>query len=219
MRAKLTKLGEQADIIRFVLKMSIFSDYLTSPFFFQSRKIEQLDLNSKTLSRRRMKIQQSIRRSVVFFMREYLVALPELPDEATLEQLRARHSEIVAARVAYEKALTLREQFHGATQSAEETSNVAGTSVSISLEEGFCLSNPEQLDESLVENEDPILLQMNIIRSYIDKARAEHRYDEVRMLEANLKELEIEYYFNQENKTNQKGQDTSGFGLVESNKQ
>lgn len=169
---------------------------------------------AEPLPQRRLKIQQSIRRSVVFFLREYLVALPELPDQATLEQLRARHAEIVAARVAYEKALTLREQVH---DPGEGVAGAGATNVSISLEEGFCLANPDQLDEALVEHEDPIVLQMNIIRSYIEKARGEHRYDEVRMLEENLKELQIEYYFHQENSQaeNTNAQDTSGFGLAD----
>jgi rabenosyn-5 len=42
--------------------------------------------------------------------------------------------------------------------------------------------------------EDPMLQQINIIRNYIKQAREAHKYDEMHMLEENLKELEIEYF-------------------------
>lgn len=41
---------------------------------------------------------------------------------------------------------------------------------------------------------DPMLVQIDRVRHYIKQARAEHKYDEVNMLESNLRELEIEYF-------------------------
>ena len=40
---------------------------------------------------------------------------------------------------------------------------------------------------------DPMVQQMEIIKGYIRQARQEKRYDEVRLFEQNLKELELEY--------------------------
>jgi len=41
--------------------------------------------------------------------------------------------------------------------------------------------------------DDPMIQQMNIIRGYIQQARSANRFDEVSMLENNLKELQVEY--------------------------
>lgn len=40
---------------------------------------------------------------------------------------------------------------------------------------------------------DPMLQQINIIKSYIKQAKEQHKFDEVEMLERNLLELEAEY--------------------------
>merc|ERR1711913_239961 len=41
--------------------------------------------------------------------------------------------------------------------------------------------------------DDPMIQQMNIIRDYIQQARSANRFDEVSMLENNLKELQVEF--------------------------
>lgn len=43
------------------------------------------------------------------------------------------------------------------------------------------------------QSEDPMVQQMNIIRGYIKQARQAQKWDEVLMLEDNLKELQQEY--------------------------
>ena len=42
--------------------------------------------------------------------------------------------------------------------------------------------------------EDPMVQQMNIIRGYIRQAQEARRWDEVHMLEENLRELQQEYW-------------------------
>lgn len=58
--------------------------------------------------------------------------------------------------------------------------------------------NEEERAQILDDNTDPLAQQISIIRTYIRTARENHRYEEVAMLEENLKELEIEYYFKQQ---------------------
>lgn len=58
--------------------------------------------------------------------------------------------------------------------------------------------NEEERAQIMDEKTDPLAQQISIIRTYIRTARENHRYEEVAMLEENLKELEIEYYFKQE---------------------
>lgn len=46
----------------------------------------------------------------------------------------------------------------------------------------------------VVDNEDPIVQQISIIQNYIQQAKKAQKFEEVSMLEANLRELWNEYY-------------------------
>lgn len=46
---------------------------------------------------------------------------------------------------------------------------------------------------------DPIIEQMNNLRSYIKQARSEFKYDEVATLENNLRELQSAYFLMKQN--------------------
>ena len=48
--------------------------------------------------------------------------------------------------------------------------------------------------------DDPMVQQMNIIRSYVKQAREAQKWDEVQMLEDNLRELQLEYWRQEEPK-------------------
>jgi hypothetical protein len=53
--------------------------------------------------------------------------------------------------------------------------------------------NPEQRIQIFDSESDAILQQINNVNDFLDKARENRKFDEVRSLERNLKELEIEY--------------------------
>lgn len=55
--------------------------------------------------------------------------------------------------------------------------------------------NDSNIDKAGEEDEHPLLIQINNLEDYIRQARAADRYEEVSALEANKRELEIEYYF------------------------
>ena len=49
-------------------------------------------------------------------------------------------------------------------------------------------------DEVLSASQDPMIQQMKIIQNYIDQATQAKRWDEVNMLEANLRDLRMEFH-------------------------
>lgn len=167
-----------------------------------------------TITKRQISIQLAIRRATVASLRNCLLALPELPDESKLEVLRARYDQIIQERIRYEKELALKEQqrFKQIRDSATSANTSKESEPIISFDDGFC-SQISKTDlwqhmsvterDQILNESDPLLQQINIIRSYIRQARDNHRYEEVNMLEENLRELEIEYYFNQEQKHSQ----------------
>ena len=53
---------------------------------------------------------------------------------------------------------------------------------------------PMEIDGSKTNVEDPMLQQINIIRGYVKQAKQAQKYDEVRMLEENLKDLQQEWW-------------------------
>ena len=54
---------------------------------------------------------------------------------------------------------------------------------------------PSTVDQTevLASSADPMIQQMTIIQNYIDQARQAKKWDEVNMLEANLRDLKMEY--------------------------
>lgn len=87
--------------------------------------------------------------------------------------------------------------------SLNSQSTAGGDSESVSLDSGWGVEQRKALPAEAIsagnlEAAHPMLLQINIIRNYIKQAREAHKYDEVNMLEENLKELEIEYILQQD---------------------
>ena len=61
----------------------------------------------------------------------------------------------------------------------------------VSHESGFVVSSSSQEANSV--NEDPMVQQMNNLRGYIQQAREANMFDEVSMLESNLRMLQEEF--------------------------
>ena len=170
---------------------------------------------------RAQNLQLAIRRSTVAFLRKRLLGFPELPDENRFAILRKQNEQLIQKRIAYEKSLMLREQQQHQFTSSSSTSSITNMNITsqrrerdgkrepiISLDDGFISQssstdlwrnmNEHEREQIMNQENDPMLQQMSIIKSYIRQARQNYRYEEVAMLEENLKELEIEFYFKQE---------------------
>lgn len=145
---------------------------------------------------------------MVIVLRENLLNLIQLPDEERYKYLKQIHDESIEKRIQAEKRLMIEEQIKLNTPSnqisKEERQFKADSSV---IDDGYCpqlsLDNARPNSERDTTNSDPIVEQMNIIRSYISQARKDNRYEEVSLLEDNLKQLEIEFFFVQQQNSNQ----------------
>nr|XP_027202598.1 rabenosyn-5-like [Dermatophagoides pteronyssinus] len=207
LKHKLSKLGEQADL----LSRKIETYGLTPS------ETEQISI--QTIPSRQLSLQTSIRRSTIQYLREKLLGLPELPDEKHFEQLKQQHNQLIEKRIRLEKEMALVEQEKFRQRNQQTDMNTTTTNIQIGLnEDGFCPEQPNNpnhfkqwqtniFDEkeryAILSEQNPIIQQMNIIRLYIKQAKNDHRYEEVTMLEENLRELEIEYYFSQQQQQQQ----------------
>ncbi|XP_045491805.1 rabenosyn-5 [Colias croceus] len=137
---------------------------------------EGIDLLSKQIvgfpvqpGTRQARLQNSVRQAAAHYIKEELLSLRKLPTEEQIEEVRKERYARAQKQVEMERRRVERER-EGKEMERASTSN-----------------NMEHDDDN------PILEQMNIIREYIREARKELRFEEVAILETNLKELKKEY--------------------------
>lgn len=140
---------------------------------------------------------QSLRNKLRLFVAQYLqrnlLGLPSLPYEYELKELQERrHNEI---------KLALESGLNNIDDNTDDNLNQIKvdknqTIIHHTTDNGWNIERIE-LNE---QDDDPILLQINIIKKYIEQAREDHKYDEINLLESNLKQLEIEYFLQENDK-------------------
>lgn len=144
---------------------------------------------------------QSLRNKLRLFVAQYLqrnlLGLPSLPYEYELKELQERRCDEI--RLALEQGQTsqMNDDQDERPKSGKLHSEPSPLSNEIvSTDNGWNIEKIELNDQ----DDDPILLQINIIKQYIERARSDHKYDEVNLLESNLKQLEIEYFLQENEK-------------------
>ncbi|XP_019633321.1 PREDICTED: rabenosyn-5-like [Branchiostoma belcheri] len=158
------------------------------------------------LSPQAIRLQQGIRKHCTLFIQDNVFGLPSLPSEDQLRKLQEQRRLEIEQRLALERQAALeaeerrrneeqrkrspeKDRKGGATASTVDTANRDRTE---SIGKGW---TPTVDSSSVATTEtDPMLQQMDIIRSFVEQARAAGRLDEVEMLEANLRELQQEYW-------------------------
>ncbi|CAH0721973.1 unnamed protein product, partial [Brenthis ino] len=142
---------------------------------------EGIDLLSKQIialpaepNTRQAKLQNAIRQAAAQYIKEDLLSLRKLPTEAQIEEVRKQRYERAQKQIQIEREKTERDRLW--RDDVGERRKDEGES-----------------SRTHHDEDNPILEQMNIIRGYIKEARKELRFEEVAILETNLKELKKEY--------------------------
>jgi rabenosyn-5 len=150
---------------------------------------------------KQLQLQNTIRSSITQFLRQTMLGLPTLPTAEELKKLQEQRRLEIEKRIQQEKQIALDEQIRYNSSPQRRTANY-NNNYSVANNESAVVSpdagwGPEYMRKRADNSdqiEDPMLQQINIIRNYIKQAREAHKYDEMHMLEENLKELEIEYF-------------------------
>ena len=185
---------------------------LTDAINVVSRKIQELDVVEEKPLPPSLPLQNKLRLFASQYIREVMCGLPNLPREEELEKLQEERHRQLQREIELEKrnqlmSLSARSPIVSeasnagqspsklnkktASSSRNKTNSPKNDEV-VSHDQGWGIQNV-MLDDD-VKGMDPILVQISILRDYIRQAREDHRYEEVNMLENNLKQLEIEYY-------------------------
>ncbi|XP_062854612.1 rabenosyn-5 [Trichomycterus rosablanca] len=144
-----------------------------------------------------LQLQKMVRYSATLFVQEKLLGLMSLPTKEKYEELKVKRKEEQERRLQQERQAALEAQKRRETDKTRATPSANGDVPRPALgprmtKGGGWLpsSTTLQCDNQL---DDPLLQQIDIIKSFLKQARAANRTDEVAMLEENLKQLEEEY--------------------------
>lgn len=140
-------------------------------------------------------LQKSIRVYASNFMQENMLGLQNLPTEEQYHKLQEKHTAQVQRRIALERQAVLHAQEQERNKNTERSILVKEEEASGSKHHKRSSSHGWKPSEQNVRQNitDPMLQQMEIIKGYIRQARDAQKWDEVQMLEQNLKDLQLEY--------------------------
>jgi len=186
-RAKLVKMYESVDII--------------------SKKIASLGTQAeKPPSAHALKLQKGVRAYATGYLQDNMFTLPNLPPVDKVNKLQEERANSLARKAAEEKEQrerAMQERLQAAklrqhtrkgigdfnrNEPSGKVKTVQQTSSETVVGNGW---GPVPITQG--SSPDPMLQQIDIIKSYIKQAKEQKKFDEVEMLERNLMELEEEY--------------------------
>lgn len=181
-----------------------------------SKRIVTLNRDNPSSGTRDCLLQKGVRTRASSFLQDHVIGLPSLPTEDEFKALQIKRREEIQKQIAIEKQKALEAlQRLGVNEPVRrEESPKKETPVSlprpsvrrksavdpVTTETGW---GPEVNSVHSTDHQDPMVQQMNNIRNYIKQAREAHLYDEVQILEANLRELQREYWAQKEQTNHQ----------------
>jgi rabenosyn-5 len=164
-----------------------------------SKKIISLKCTSGS---REEALHKSLRMGVIKFIKEYMLSLPKIPVEEEIQKIQKQRVMELNQKIERERRLAL-EAFERTETSGNYNyiSNAATSSKTVSsmktVDNWTAHQTPAQSNAN-----DPLIEQINIIKGYIKQARDAMRFEEIETLEANLKELQHEYWLRQQQNYN-----------------
>jgi hypothetical protein len=137
-------------------------------------------------------LQRGVHAYITNYLQNNMFVLKSIPSEeeyvslqkerTVLQNRRAEREKAHQEKVMKERALMHQEVLRKERDSQQNSPVIGRRDI-----------NPEQRIQIFDSESDAILQQINNVNDFLDKARENRKFDEVRSLERNLKELEIEY--------------------------
>ncbi len=161
--------------------------------------------NPEASSPTALRLQKTIRTYVSQHLQQNLLGLQSLPGEDELEKLQEQRRLEAQRRIEQERrAAAEREQHRREERLKDDDLEERRMSrqipdfktTKVKTEEVVANSGwkPTDVGVNLTSSDDPMIQQINIIRAYAKQAKQAQRWDEVQMLEQNLRDLQMEYW-------------------------
>ncbi|KAL7026834.1 hypothetical protein ACKWTF_005186 [Chironomus riparius] len=160
------------------------------------------DLSKKALTlkaqqgSREEALHKSLRMGVIKFIKEYMLELPQIPVEDEIKKIQQKRVMELNQKIERDRRLA---------QEAFEKYDLCGdiSYAATSSKTGSALRTVDNWSGYQEQNQtnanDPLIIQINIVKGYIKQAREAMRFEEIESLEANLKELQHEYWLKTQN--------------------
>lgn len=123
------------------------------------------------------------------------MGLQNLPTEEQYDKLQKMRTAEIQKEIALERQATLQaqeEERRKADKNATPSKDDSGSQSKKHVRNRSIGWKPAEQNVTSA-SDDPMLQQMDIIRGYIAQAKQAQKWDEVNMLELNLKDLQLEY--------------------------
>lgn len=155
------------------------------------------DLSKKALTLKAQKgsreeaLHKGLRMAVIKFIKEYMLELPKIPVEEEIRKIQQKRVQEMNQKIERDRRLA---------QEAFEKYDFSGDIgyPATSAKTGSALRTVDTWtgyqEQSQSNANDPLIVQINIVKGYIKQAREAMRFEEIESLEANLKELQHEYW-------------------------
>ncbi|MBN3302101.1 rabenosyn-5 [Amia ocellicauda] len=165
-----------------------------------SKKILTLGMNEEPKPHpKSQQLQRMIRYSATLFVQEKLLGLMSLPTKEKYEELKEKRKQDMDRKLQQERQAALEAQKRRSEEKPRDQSRLAASTNGEATQAqqrpmtkaGGWLPSSSVLHTR--EIEDPLLQQIDNIKSFIRQARAANRVDEVSTLEENLRQLQDEY--------------------------
>lgn len=155
------------------------------------------DLSKKALTlkaqqgSREEALHKSLRMAVIKFIKEYMLELPQIPVEDEIKKIQQKRVMEMNQKIERDRRL--------AQEAFEKYDLISDISYpATSSKTGSALRTVDNWSGYQEQNQtnanDPLIIQINIVKGYIKQAREAMRFEEIESLEANLKELQHEYW-------------------------
>ncbi|XP_065183177.1 rabenosyn-5-like [Sycon ciliatum] len=172
----------------------------------KGKNVEKQQDQRPTATPRQMHVHKQIRQFASAFLQEHMVTLPGLPDADKLKRLQAERSRAAEEkarrdREAAERAMEMREMEKIASELQTMSTSTDGTPSSSSQvpSKESKPNSPSGWQPKVTPivsgadpDQDPLLLQRDLLRGYIEQARKAKRFDEVETLQSSLRDIEME---------------------------
>lgn len=161
------------------------------------------DLSKKALTLKAQKgsreeaLHKSLRMAVIKFIKEYMLELPQIPVEDEIKKIQQKRIMEMNQKIERDRRLAQEAfekfDFCGDVQYPATSSKSGSALKTVDNWSGY---------QEQTQSNDPLIIQINIVKGYIRQAREAMRFEEIESLEANLKELQHEYWLKTQMKEN-----------------
>ncbi len=142
------------------------------------------------MSRDQLKIQKNIRLYAINYLKEFSFQLSSLPNKEEYEKLVEQKRKYLLEELHRESLEKQKLYEIDAKRQQKYGNNTNGVSMSthINNSDGWV---PTVMNENsgITNLNDPVVVQIKLVENYLDEARKQMRFEEVEILENNLKEL------------------------------